>query len=281
MKFTNNLGLPQPLVSLIVNDDYTKGDADYSVTELFGPPRMRMLKQEHYDDIVIDVSDRLFALYGKLIHKVLEEAEENELSEERYYVELAGKRISGQVDRFILSGNVLQDYKFVSTYKFKGGVPMDYEQQINSYAYLLRRNGYGVNRAYIIAMLRDWHKGTALKSLPEVYPQKQVIKPRVKLWKMADIEKVLKERIAVHEACKSELPLCSEEDMWRNKTEYHVKKIGGKRAIAKYYTMAEARAHVDTFPGDYFVDKKEFEPKRCQLWCDVAEFCAQYKNMSK
>ena len=33
MKITNRLGLPQPIVEVLARDDYSKGDADFSVTE--------------------------------------------------------------------------------------------------------------------------------------------------------------------------------------------------------------------------------------------------------
>ena len=49
MKLTNNHNLPEAIVAAIMNDSYTKGDADISVTELLTPPQLRHLKLKHYE----------------------------------------------------------------------------------------------------------------------------------------------------------------------------------------------------------------------------------------
>jgi len=61
MKLTNNLRLPDPMVRAVGNDSYTKGDADISVTELLTPPQLRALRIKHHDEIVEDVSDRIWS----------------------------------------------------------------------------------------------------------------------------------------------------------------------------------------------------------------------------
>ena len=58
MKITNELGLPEPLVDAVRNDGYTKGNADFSVTGLIGPPYQRKLMGEFGEKITEDVSER-------------------------------------------------------------------------------------------------------------------------------------------------------------------------------------------------------------------------------
>ena len=43
MKVTNRLGLPQPIVEVLSRDNYSKGDADFSVTELIDSQRQKAL----------------------------------------------------------------------------------------------------------------------------------------------------------------------------------------------------------------------------------------------
>ena len=59
MKITNELGLPEPLVDAVRNDGYTKGNADFSVTGLIGPPYQRKLMGEYGEKITEDVSERI------------------------------------------------------------------------------------------------------------------------------------------------------------------------------------------------------------------------------
>ena len=136
MKFTNKFNLPSSLVNAITNDTYSRGEADISVTGVINSPRQSQLSREHYHEMEKDVSDQLWSLYGKLVHKLLEDADEKGLTEERYFMECEGWIISGQADRVLLKEKHLSDYKFVGVQKMQDGVPADYEAQVNLYVEL-------------------------------------------------------------------------------------------------------------------------------------------------
>ena len=51
MKITNKFGMPQPFVDFAINDKYSKGKADISVTSLIDSPRVRTMK-DHYNDLI-------------------------------------------------------------------------------------------------------------------------------------------------------------------------------------------------------------------------------------
>ena len=72
MRYTNEQELPWPVLSAIENHRYSKGSADYSVTELLNPPRVRELKRRHYDEIEVDAADMVFALFGTVVHFILQ-----------------------------------------------------------------------------------------------------------------------------------------------------------------------------------------------------------------
>ena len=127
MVITNNAGYPEALVKAVENDSYSKGEGvDRSVTGLLSPPRQAALKEIHGHEIVEDVSDRTYALYGQLVHLLLERAGEqsrNAINEQRLYAEVGGWTISGQTDTLTLTEDqrswIISDYKFVTAYKFK------------------------------------------------------------------------------------------------------------------------------------------------------------------
>lgn len=47
MKYTNKFNLPDGLARAVMNDPYSKGDADFSVTELLDPPQLTQFRKPH------------------------------------------------------------------------------------------------------------------------------------------------------------------------------------------------------------------------------------------
>ena len=74
MNLTNEYGAPDEIVRAIQNDSYTKGGADFSVTELIKPPQIRRLWNEHEEEISVDVRDEMFKLQGTAVHNYLDRA---------------------------------------------------------------------------------------------------------------------------------------------------------------------------------------------------------------
>lgn len=277
MKLTNIYNLPQPIFDAVANDPYDKGDADYSVSGLLIPERINALRTQYIDELEEDVTDRIFSLIGQAVHHILERAERTALAEKRFYMQVGDKRISGKLDRFIIEQGKIQDYKVTSLWKIANGCPKDFEEQVNSYAELMRQNGFEVRLAEIVAMLRDWHKTRTLYD--PSYPIHQVVVIPVRLWTSDQCQDFLADRIRRHELAKTQLPLCSDEDMWRNPDEYAVVKEGGKRAIRKYLTREEAEAHAKLGGDNYSVQERKGHPKRCEAYCNVSQHCSQFDAM--
>jgi hypothetical protein len=59
-------------VAAVEADDYVRGEADYTATELIQPSRLYALKAHYWEDLVEDASDRVWALSGQARHTVLE-----------------------------------------------------------------------------------------------------------------------------------------------------------------------------------------------------------------
>jgi hypothetical protein len=74
MKITNNHHLPEPLYQAIVaqSQAHSAGEAEISCTQLIDSPLIRWLWRTYEDEIEEDATDRLWALYGSIAHKLLE-----------------------------------------------------------------------------------------------------------------------------------------------------------------------------------------------------------------
>jgi len=278
MIITNHSNLPQPLFEAVSNDSYSKGKADISVTQLLDPPRKVALTEQHWDEITEDCSDRIWSLVGQVMHGILERANTTGVAERRLYVKCAGWTVSGSQDAYYANG-LLQDYKFVTSWKFKGGkAPIEYEAQANLYAELLRANGHPVRKLQIVAILRDWSKIEASRD-PE-YPQKQVMIINVPLWPEADAQKFMRERVILHQQARVELPLCTAEERWAKPDVFAVMAQGKARAVKLYESEEEAHAHASQNPA-YFVQKRPGESTRCKHYCSAAKFCSLYQAIQE
>jgi hypothetical protein len=74
VRYSNTLQLPAAYVKAVTSDPYHRGNSDISVTQLIGPPRLRLLKSRHDDELVEDVADRVWSLLGQIAHGILERA---------------------------------------------------------------------------------------------------------------------------------------------------------------------------------------------------------------
>jgi len=290
---TNNKGFPEALVKAVENDSYSKGRADRSVTGLLAPPRQAALKEIHEADLTEDVADRTYALYGQLIHLLLERAGEqdrNALTEERMFTEVGGWTISGQTDTITLTeddGWVVSDYKFVTSYKFKRNfsgelvMPTEYEQQLNMYAHLLRENGFRVDGLKIVAIYRDWSKMEAKRD--GNYPQLGAETHDVKLWSERDARAFMEERVRLHQAAENDLPECTDDERWAKRDKFalmptaksvRARKLFDSRSAATLWAAANSMK-----PG-FVVDHRKGANVRCENYCPVSEWCDQLKILN-
>jgi len=272
---TNRMNLPEPLVKAIAFDDYTGGGADISATSLWKPARMVALEKQHGDKITQDVSDMIWILMGKCIHEILRRSDQDAVTETRLADEVLGWKVSGQFDRFVTNQGLLQDYKITSAWSLVFSSRDDeWTKQLNTYAYLLRRNGHEVRRIEIVAILRDW-SATQAKSNKD-YPQSSVQVIPIQLWEEDRIVRLLQERVREHQRARMELPLCSEEEQWAKPTVYAVMKEGRKSALKLCSSEEEARTLLDE-KGTY-LQVRPGEKTRCESYCQVRDFCEQYQR---
>lgn len=265
MKITNKLGLPEPLVNAVLNQQYSPGSSDITVTTLIQPPLIRKLRREHDDDIEEDVSDRMWALFGSSVHSILENAYKGSTArvEERVYAEVLGWKLGGQFD--VLEGSTLSDYKVTSVYASDGKI--EWENQLNVLRWLLHKNNTVVDKLQIVAIFRDWRPMEAKKD-PE-YPQTKAQIIEVPLWDLDKAEEYVLTRIQLHQL--AEPPVCTDDERWSTQEKWALMKEGGKRATKLFEIKPES------CEKGYFIEHRPKQHKRCENYCSVSQFCPSWK----
>ena len=167
----------------------------------------------------------------------------------------------------------------------------EWERQLNAYAALLRRHGFKVSRIQVCAVYRDWRQGESLSN-PDYPPRAETIPLPVWLPEAAEAwmaERV--EAIKAHEAAPaSDLPPCSDDEMWARPDTWAVMKDGNKRAsrvldseeAAEDWAAENMKAGLDVVkrPGKrvrFDVVKRPGKRVRCEDYCPVRGFCAQWR----
>lgn len=282
MIITNNHGAPATLVALARKNYYSKGDSDYSVTELLSPPRVRRLQERHDAALTKDVSDMLWALLGSALHVVAERASaDDHVTEERIVAEIDGVKVSGGIDlqEMTPEGVIITDYKFTSAYSVMNE-KKEWEEQLNLYKWLVESvKRIPVKGLRICALIRDFSR----HDRRENYPDAPIHMVDIPMWDSVTAEAFVRSRLQLHteakfaDAMEEPLPPCSAEERWFSETTYAVKKEGRKTAVRVFKTIEEAQELAAKEKG--YVETRAGEPRRCTgNFCGVAEFCEQYQS---
>jgi hypothetical protein len=170
------------------------------------------------------------------------------------------------------------DWKTRKAYAVMNGRESD-TQQLNIYAWLLRRNGKEVKDLKIVNIIRD-HSSFEADRNPS-YPQTEVTITDINLWTFAEQEEFVKQKVEAHQLASIKLPDCTPEERWVRPTKFAVKKDkDAKRAFRVCDSEEDAKEILKTKEG-YVIEVRKGEPTKCQRFCDVAQFCSQYQNELK
>jgi hypothetical protein len=285
LKITNETGIPQAIVDSIENDPYDAGASDISVTRLIAPARAVALQAKHKDELVIDAADMLYALMGKAMHYVLENAGDplgERVIERRFFAEVEGWTLSGQID--LWENGTLDDYKFTSVWETIHGLKEEKIAQLNILAWLCRQDGLEVNKVRIVALYRDWSRTKAMGERD--YPQHQIGIIEAPMWPEEKTLAYIKNRIKIHQDAREKLPLCTEDEQWAKPTKYALMKEGRKSALRlldspeEVMLYAETNKHAvgDRLKAGFYIEKRPGEKTRCESYCAAAPFCSQFND---
>jgi hypothetical protein len=279
LNITNKHNAPQAFINFCADDQYSRGDADYSVTDLLEEPRIVQLKRRHPDFAEHDPYENPWAYIGTMVHSALEQyAPEDQISEERIFTEIDGVRISGAVDvQTPVGDNLIDvgDYKTTTVYSLSDTAK--WEQQLNVYAFLIERETQRKVRDLLIyAFLRDWKISMSEKT--RNYPTTPGVTIKMTPWSQEDREEFVMERIEIHRACENleddDLPPCSHDNRWPSGSMYVAHDMSS--GDSKYFkTKRDAVAYAEKSSSDWnmIVDKTFETYRRCKSYCEFANEC--------
>jgi len=278
VNITNMHGAPESILQAVTADPYTKGEADFSVTELIKPPQINRLWAEHENKISMDVRDEFWKLLGRGVHNVLEQYSDGGVSEERHFAKVGDVTVSGAID--LVDNGMVTDYKVTSTYSVTKGLKPEWEQQLNMYSWLLRQNDISSSSLRIVALCRDWIKSRSDRS--QKYPASPIVILPVPKWPDEQQDQYIEERVRVH-MDESTIPCTSEERWARGK--YMVTGTDVKLKKPKLFdTLMEASVWTQGKENPvkgiaYQITETTPTYVRCEgNWCGVRDFCPQYQG---
>jgi len=277
MRYLNKHNLRPAYVEALTTDNYDYQPDVMSSTFLINPPYKAKLTRLYADDLVTDVTNNAWKVYGTAIHSVLETEHKEYIVEKRFYADIdvdgEKQKISSKIDVYDIENASLEDFKSTSSFMYKNGVKPAWEQQLNINAYILTQNDIPVNQIYINALFRDWKHGFSKEDMPPTpchsFP--------VTLWSEEQQLAFIKERIKLHQNHNPDV--CSKEERWSEDV-FKVFKPNAKRAtrVFKSYAAAQIFTRNNASKGPYEIRTVEGEDKRCHNYCEVNYLCKYYKE---
>ena len=295
MKKDNKYNLPEVFIRAIDTNKYTKGDADFSVTEIIDSPRIGRMRYLYGDLVEKDYYDSIYPLLGTAIHSILEENKsENEISEERLFIDVEGKTLSGQIDLQVQDGDGYNVYDFKTTsamsLSYNPDGKVEWQNQLNCYAELVEdAAGRNVKSIGVWAILRDWSKINAEKR--KNYPKAPVILINIPLWDKQERIDYIRSRVLKHsmvQGIEDEdlLPNCTKEERWGSDKSFAVfnyTKSGSERTRATrvFDNVNEAESFAKGKGDPYRIEERRGRSSRCESWCEFSNNCSQYSKINE
>jgi len=289
MEITNNFGLPEFVVEALTFSDYSRGDAQISVTQLIDSPQIVQLQKEHEDKQTKDAVDFVWSRFGTSVHNMFEAGIKasgiEAISEERLFTDINGWKLSGAIDVQEVNddGVIISDFKVTSVWSVMNA-KSSWDQQLNVYAWLVRKaKGQVVKKLQIVALLRDWSRRKAEQE--RNYPSAPVAVIDIGLWSDREQDLYVESRLKKHmdaefdAAIGQSLEQCSSEEVWAKATVYAVMRKGRKSAVKLYPTELLAQDRLDGLDNTHYIETRTGENTRCAGdWCGVSAYCDQYQG---
>lgn len=283
MKITNEMNLPMALVSAVSTERHNKKGC-YSATTLLKGVKETKLLERHYDEIEVDASDSIWAVFGTAVHSIFEKQNDETFKEEFFEVPVSRSTVTGKCDSYDMQNEIIVDWKTASTWKVIYQDFEDWKKQGLIYAWLMKKSGLNVKKCRFIALLKDYSKSKA--KIDSSYPQKPVYIYEFSVTEkdLSEIEDFIVNRVMTLEEAEwlgdDEIKECSFEERWATATKYAVMKTGRKTAVKLFDSYKQAEENVRALKGDY-IEERKGENKKCSEYCACCEFCNFYKENVK
>lgn len=315
-KYTNTTGISLPLAVWLATDNYSGKSSSIpnliSATTLLKSTRQIVLGQRiKPEDEKIDVSALVKSKIGSAIHDSIEQAWKSErlnqtllslnypeeivdrivlnpiedksyrpdmipvYMEQRSYKKLGKWTITGQND-FIFDGEIT-DFKSTSTYTYVNATKTDdYIKQLSTYRWL-EPERITSDIGNIDFIFTDFKQSSVGQSN---YPPSQTFTKPYQLMGIQETENWIKSRLNLIETYElsdeSELPQCTDDELWRRESIWKYYKSGKieTRSTKNFDNAAEAYARKGADGNLGLVLEVKGAPTAC-LYCNVASICTQ------
>jgi hypothetical protein len=202
--------------------------------------------------------------------------------EQRLEKEVMGIRVSGKFD-FIAEGR-LEDFKSTSTFSWMSGNNDEkYRMQGSIYRWL-NPDIITQDEMVIQFIFTDWNKARAISEQAKGYPQKRTQMKRYPLYSYAETDMWVKRKIGdilkYKDAPDSELPFCTDEELWRTDPQYKYYKNPNStaRSTKNFTNLAEAQLRMAQDGNVGTIKIVPGQVKACQ-YCPAVSICGQAKQL--
>lgn len=308
MKYTNVHNIPLPLAVFLATDHYDHTPNTISVTSLLRPTRQLVLSLRlSADERLTDVSDLVSSRMGSAIHTAIEQAwlspqqalldlgfhqkvidrikvnptqpnpkDINVFMEKRSSKTIAGYTVTGKFD--FVAENKVQDFKSTSVYTYLNQSNVEKYQLQGSMYRWLNPDIISADTMTIHYIFTDWNKAEALRN--KDYPPKRVHAQHIPLLSVEQTEHWVRQKLTqikrYQDTPEDQLPLCSDEELWRKPTVYKYYKDPTKttRATKNFDDLAAASAYMADNQGKGVIKEVKGQVIACR-YCPVFHLCSQ------
>ena len=284
MKITNNLCLPDAFVHAVSTERHNAPHC-YSATTLNKGAKEIVLTDRHYDEITVDASEQIWAVWGTAVHALLESEKDDNFHEERFKVAVGNSYVTGQVDSYDMERGIINDWKTASVWKVQFADFADWRAQGLTYAWLLIKSGLEVKKCRFVALLKDHSKTKAKHDAS--YPQSPVFVYEfdVTAEDLAATEaRIISKVTQIENAYKlgdDDIEPCTLEERWADGEKYAVMKNGRKTAVKLFDNQQDAEAYAGELGNSHYVEHRPAVSRKCEDYCSCCDFCNFYKSMHK
>ena len=284
MTVTNNLNLPAAFVHAVSTERHNAPHC-YSATTLNKGAKEIVLTDRHYDEITVDASEQIWAVWGTAVHALLESEKDDNFHEERFKVAVGNSWVTGQVDSYDMERGIINDWKTASVWKVQFADFADWRAQGLTYAWLLTKSGLEVKKCRFVALLKDNSKTKAKHDAS--YPQSPVFVYEfdVTAEDLAATEaRIISKVTEIENAYKlgdDDIEPCTLEERWADGEKYAVMKNGRKTAVKLFDNQQDAEAYAGELGNSHYVEHRPAVSRKCEDYCSCCEFCNFYKSMHK
>lgn len=315
MPYSNEGNIPLSVAVFLATDNYDHSNDAISATQLLKPTRQLILDHRiPEEDKIADLMGLAASRYGTAIHDAIERAwqdpkeallslgykqstvdkirinpTDKELAkgniipvymEQRWEREVNGYYVSGKAD-FVFQGQ-LEDFKTTTVYSY-----MDpkkdwlYAGQGSIYRWI-RPDIITSDTIRINQMFMDWSAGKLKQG--GVYPPHRIIAREIPLWSLGQTDRFIKTKISelvkFMDVDEPDLPLCTDDDLWRKPTVWKYYKNPEKRARSSgnFNTIEEARIKLAEDGHVGVIEEFKGKAVACRF-CSALPICGQAKAL--